>query len=59
MCRVLKLLPAEESERGALYGLDPLTLAQLALKDASKIATAHADWPMVHLQRVSPSSASE
>ena len=56
MCRVLKLLPAAESERGALYGLDPLTLAQLALKDASKIAAARADWSMVHLQQVRPSA---
>ena len=53
MCQILKGIPAAQSENGALYGLDPQTLAQLALKDASKAVEMEPDWPKVRLFQVS------
>lgn len=41
------------SEHEALYGLDPMALAQLALKDASKAVEMQPDWPRAHLLQVS------
>lgn len=40
------------SEHEALYGLDPMALAQLALKDASKVVEMEADWPRGHILQV-------
>lgn len=53
MCQILKGIPAAQSENGALYGLDQQTLAQLALKDASKAVEMEPDWPKVRLFQVS------
>ena len=53
MCQTLRGIPAAVSEHEALYGLDPMALAQLALKDASKAVEMAPDWPRVHLLQVS------
>ena len=53
MCQTLRGIPAAVSEHEALYGLDPMALAQLALKDASKAVEMVPDWPRVRLLQVS------
>ena len=52
MCQTLRGIPAAVSEHEALYGLDPMALAQLALKDASKVVEMEADWPRGHILQV-------
>ncbi len=52
MCQTLRGIPAAVSEHEALYGLDPMALAQLALKDASKVVEMESDWPRGHLLQV-------
>jgi hypothetical protein len=51
LCQRLRSIPAAQSEAHALYGLDPFTLAQLALKDAQRAVTLQPAWPRAHLQQ--------
>ena len=53
LCQRLRTIPASQSERHALYGLDPLTLAQLAFKDAQRAVDLQPQWAKAHLQQVS------
>ncbi|GAQ84626.1 zinc finger (c3hc4-type ring finger) family protein [Klebsormidium nitens] len=46
LSRQLRVIPAAQSESRALYGLDPLSLAQLALKDADRAIELQADSPV-------------
>lgn len=45
MSQNLRTIPAYESERHALFGLDPMSHAALALKDAEKVVKQHSMWP--------------
>ncbi|BDA43943.1 LON peptidase N-terminal domain and RING finger protein 3 [Coccomyxa sp. Obi] len=51
LCRKLRSIPAAQSEAHALYGLDPFTLAQLALKDAERAVTLQPKWATAYLQQ--------
>eukprot|EP00850_Spirogloea_muscicola_P020279 SM000211S06649 [mRNA] locus=s211:151531:156544:- [translate_table: standard] len=49
LSRWLRQIPAAQSEQQALSGLDPISLAQLAVKDAEKaVAGRGAAWPKAH-----------
>lgn len=52
LCQRLRNIPAAQSEAHALYGLDPLTLAQLSLKDAERAVSLQPRWPKALLQKV-------
>ncbi|KAJ7558039.1 hypothetical protein O6H91_04G023100 [Diphasiastrum complanatum] len=47
----LRKIPAASSEEHALYGLDPMSLVQLALKDVEKLLKLRSDWPKVYLRK--------
>ncbi|XP_024524849.1 LON peptidase N-terminal domain and RING finger protein 1-like isoform X1 [Selaginella moellendorffii] len=47
----LRRVPASVSEENALYGRDPMELAQLALKDAEKLMKLSRDWPKSYLRK--------
>ena len=48
----LREIPAAQSESNALYGLDPMHLSQLALRDATRAAAMLPKQPTAHLQQV-------
>lgn len=50
-CRELRGLPASESERRARYGQDPMALASLALKDASRAVELRPQCSQAHSRR--------
>lgn len=56
MSQLLRSIPASLSEEDALYGLDPLSLAQLALKDANKTVEMQPKWARTRLHQVGTSS---
>ncbi|OAE28627.1 hypothetical protein AXG93_1335s1190 [Marchantia polymorpha subsp. ruderalis] len=47
----LRKIPAELSEERALFGLDPTSLVQLALKDGEKAIKLRKDWPKAYLRK--------
>ncbi|CAM6114139.1 unnamed protein product [Calypogeia fissa] len=53
-CRLsqqLREIPASTSEENALFGLDPMSLVQVALKDAEKLLKLRPDWPKAFLRK--------
>lgn len=53
-CRLsqqLRKIPAETSEENALFGLDPMSLVQVALKDAEKLLKLRPKWPKAFLRK--------
>eukprot|EP00271_Cylindrocystis_brebissonii_P006389 TRINITY_DN1915_c0_g1_i1.p1 TRINITY_DN1915_c0_g1~~TRINITY_DN1915_c0_g1_i1.p1 ORF type:complete len:548 (-),score=94.81 TRINITY_DN1915_c0_g1_i1:134-1777(-) len=51
LSRRLREIPAAQSEQKALYGLDPTSLAQLALRDAEKVLKLVRDWPKAYYRK--------
>lgn len=47
----LREIPAAQSEGSALYGLDPMALSQLAVRDADKLLKLVRGWPKAHYRR--------
>lgn len=47
----LRKIPAAQSERQALFGLDPLSLLSLALKDAEKLLQLQPEWAKAHFRK--------
>ena len=52
LSRQVREIPAAHSERNALYGLDPMHLAQLALRDSSRAVDLGHCLPQARLQQV-------
>ena len=48
----IRSIPAAQSEYAAINGLDPVMLAQLALKDAQRAATFQPDSVLPHVLQV-------
>ena len=48
----IRSIPASQSEYAAINGLDPVMLAQLALKDAQRAATLTPDSVLPHVLQV-------
>ncbi|KAG6550795.1 hypothetical protein Mapa_007699 [Marchantia paleacea] len=47
----LRKIPAELSEERALFGLDPMSLVQLAVKDVEKLIKLRNEWPKTYLRK--------
>ncbi|KAL3677592.1 hypothetical protein R1sor_027540 [Riccia sorocarpa] len=47
----LRKIPAELSEKRAIFGLDPMSLVQLGLKDAEKLLKWRKEWPKAYLRK--------
>lgn len=53
-CRLsqqLREIPATTSEENALFGLDPMSLVQVGLKDAEKLLKLRPSWPKAYLRK--------
>ncbi|KAL2636396.1 hypothetical protein R1flu_007875 [Riccia fluitans] len=47
----LRKIPAELSEERAIFGLDPMSLVQLGLKDVEKLLKLRKEWPKAYLRK--------